>query len=221
MKPSAHLIDLVELARRLANLVRYGSIHDVDHARAMARVAYADGGNGSPVLTGWLPFRTAMAGEDRDWRPPSEGEQVILLAPFGELASAIILPGLNARAFPAPDALGAKHVVEYRDGARLEYDAEESTLAFALPGDGAVVTVAPDQLILERGACSLLMTDDGISLEAPAIRVVGPVAFDGSMEVSGDVAIEGGAVSHAGRDIGKSHTHSGVQPGSAVTGPPL
>ena len=187
----------------------------------MARVAYADGDGGSPVLTGWLPLWTRMAGEDRDWRPPSEGEQVVLLSPFGELASAFILPGLNARSFPAPDVLGAKHVIEYRDGARLEYDAEESTLAFALPGDGAVVTVAPDQLILERGACSLLMTDDGISLEAPAIRVVGPVAFDGSMEVSGDVAIEGGAVSHAGRDIGKSHTHSGVQPGSAVTGPPL
>ena len=221
MKPSANLREQVELERRVANVVRYGAIHDVDHARAMARVAYADDPDGSPALTGWLPLWTRMAGEDRDWRPPSEGEQVVLLSPFGELASAIILPGLNTRAFPAPDALEAKHVIEYRDGARLEYDAEEGALTFALPGDGAIVTVASDQLSLERGACSLVMTDDGITLEAPAVRVVGAAAFAGSVEVSGGLAIQGDGVRHAGRDIGKSHTHSGVQPGSAVTGPPL
>ena len=220
MEPPAKLMSLAELDRGLANVVRYGAIHDVDHDRALARVAWATGKDGNPVLTGWLPFATVMAGADRDWRPPSPGEQAILLAPSGELAAAVILAGVYTREFPAPDASPHKHVALYRDGARIEYDSEEHVLSAALPGGDAAVAIAPDQLTLERGACSLLMTDDGITLQAPVIQFVGTAAFAGSVTVSEGIAIQGGDVEHAGRGIGKSHTHGGVQPGSAVTGPP-
>ena len=219
MTPPANLIDLVELARRAANAIRYGAIHDVDHAKALARVAYAKGEEGNPVLTGWLPFWTRMAGEDVDWRPPSPGEQAIILSPSGELASGVILAGVSTRDFKAPDASPHKHVVVYRDGARIEYDAEEHALSAVLP-DGAIAMIAPEHLILERGESSIVLDDDGIAVTAPAIRLDGPVTINGSLAASGDAAFEGPNVRHAGRDIGKSHAHGGVQPGSAVTGPP-
>ena len=206
MRPSANLREQVELERRVANVVRYGAIHDVDHARAMARVAYADGENGSPALTGWLPFWTRMAGEDRDWRPPSEGEQVVLLSPFGELASAIILPGLNARAFPAPDASGAKHVTLYRDGARISYDAEAHELRAVLPAGGSAAIEAPDGVTI-NGALT-------INGEASA---TGDISTDANLSADLAVADALGNMQEM-RTTYNSHVH-GVPP-APVTPPP-
>lgn len=180
MRPPAHLIDLVELARRLANVIRYGAIHDVDHARAMARVAYANGDDGNPVLTGWLPFATAMAGEDRDWRPPSPGEQAIVLSPSGELASGVILAGVNTGDSEAPDASPHKHVVVYRDEARIEYDTETHELSAVLPDGGKASIAAPGGLAIE-----------GDTEATGDLTVNGDVKVNGDLSATGDVTAEG------------------------------
>ena len=194
MRPFAKLRALIELERRVANVVRYGAIHDVDHARAMARVAYADGEGGSPALTGWLPFWTRMAGGDRDWRPPSEGEQAILLSPFGELASAIILPGLNTRDFPAPDASPSKHAALYRDGARIEYDSEAHSLSAVLPAGGSALVEAPGGLEIEGD-----------------LDVTGDLTVTGSIAATGDVSDANGSMQEM-RDTYNLHTHGGPPP---------
>ena len=223
MEAPAKLLSLSELDRKLANVIRYGAIHDVDHARALARVAWAAGEGGIPVLTGWLPFVTVMAGSDRDWRPPSPGEQVILLAPSGELASAAILAGVYTGDFPAPDASPHKHVTLYRDEARIEYDAEEHKLSAVLPEGGKASLAAPGGLSIEgdtEAAGDLTVNGN--------VTVNGDLSATGTLDVSGDATVTGSLTAQGGvsdaqgsmsemRGTFNVHTH-GVPP--AVTVPP-
>ena len=236
MEAPAKALDLGEVDRRLANVVRPGTVAEVDLAQARARVQYATDKAGLPVLTGWLPWIAAAAGEDRAWRPPSAGEQVLLLSPYGELSAGWILAGAYLAGFPAPDASASKHVTLYRDGARIEYDTREHRLSAALPagatmaleapgeaviacGD-SIVTIAAGQLAVERGDSWIALDDDGISASAPAIGLDGPVEISGPLKVSGDVEFEGSAVTHSGSDVGRSHRHGGVEPGTAETETP-
>ena len=88
--------ELVEVDRRLANIVTLGSIAAVDVANAVAQVQI--GG----ILTDWLPWLTARAGNDITWWAPEVGEQVVILSPSGDLAQGVVLPGLYQTAHPAP-----------------------------------------------------------------------------------------------------------------------
>ena len=174
MEQSAKALDLGEVARRLANVVRPCTIAEVDLGGARARASYGEDPNGAPVLTAWLPWISAAAGEDRDWRPPSAGEQAILLAPYGELPAAFILCGVYRDKFPAPESAGTKRVTEYRDGARIEYDTEAHALKALLPG----------------GAMAELQADGGITLTGP-VKITGNVGITGKVSATGDVSTDG------------------------------
>jgi len=87
---------VVETRRQLNNLLRIGTVSEVDLPRARCRVQ-SDGN-----LTGWLPWLNSSAGQVRSWHAPSPGEQVLLLALSGELTTAFVLPGIFSDAFPAP-----------------------------------------------------------------------------------------------------------------------
>ena len=53
---SPDLLDVIDLARRLANLLRLGTIEQVDHPAARVRVRSGD------IVTTWLPWFTWRAG---------------------------------------------------------------------------------------------------------------------------------------------------------------
>ena len=110
---------LVELARRLANVVRPGIVGEVDPARGAVRVKF---GKQLEALTTWLPFMAARAGGDASWAAPEVGEQVILLAPSGELVNAVVLGSLYSNMNPAPSDDPDKSLTRYSDGTEAEYD---------------------------------------------------------------------------------------------------
>ena len=68
-----------ELERRLSNTIRPGKVLEADYAKARLRVTMGDN------TSAWLPWLTSRAGEDRTWHAPEVGEQVIVIAPGGEL----------------------------------------------------------------------------------------------------------------------------------------
>ena len=51
--------DMTDAERRISNLAIMGQVAELDTARARVRV------QAGPILTGWLPFTTVRAGEDR------------------------------------------------------------------------------------------------------------------------------------------------------------
>src|SRR4030095_7937038 len=89
-----------ELVRCIENIVRAGTVAQVDHGTARCRVQ--SGG----LTTNWLPWISLRAGDIRRWSPPSAGEQCIVLSPGGNMASAFVLVGVFSDAVPANGATG-------------------------------------------------------------------------------------------------------------------
>ena len=157
-RPAEQAFEVTEIRRRLRNVVRIGTIHDVDGAAARARVRYDTEAGGAPILTDWLPWLTTRAGGDRTWWAPDPGEQVVVLAPGGELPEGVILPALYRDSRPAPTAAAPKHTVVYNDGARVEYDGAAHHFSVTVPAGGTIT--------LTVGSKRIRLTADGLWHEA-------------------------------------------------------
>lgn len=183
-----------ELNRRLENLIRLGTIAELDPAAARVRVSA--GG----LLTDWLPW-FARAGEDREWDAPSVGEQCMLLSPSGDPALGVALVGLYSAQRQAPDSDPKIHSRTYRDGAFIEYDTASHTLRAALPAAGNVELVAPG-----------------------GVFIIGDVSIVGSLSATEGATITGTITASVDVDAAGislvDHAHGGVQPGSGTTGAP-
>ncbi len=111
-------MNLADLIRRLDNLIRPGTVAEVDHVRARCRVR--TGG----LLTAWLPWFTRRAGTTSEWDPVSVGEQCVVLSPGGDPAVGFVLVGLYCEANPADSADPAVHRTEWANGDFLQHNAE-------------------------------------------------------------------------------------------------
>ncbi|MEM4987647.1 phage baseplate assembly protein V [Collimonas sp. H4R21] len=128
--------DYSELLRLLLNLIRFGTIADIDHDAQRVRVQVGKN------TTTWRPWINMRAGDAQTWFPPSLGEQVIVLSPEGDFTQAAILPAIYSDKFKSPSSNPAYHTTRYSDGAIVQYDRESHTLSATLP-DGTSVTAAP------------------------------------------------------------------------------
>lgn len=121
-------MNLVELLRLIHNLIRLGTIAEVDHARARVRVQSGE------LLTNWLPWIEARAGATRDWDPPTQGEQVVVFSPGGDPAAGFVISGLFSDAHPAPADSADLWRRLFPDQALFEYNHAASRLRINLPG---------------------------------------------------------------------------------------
>jgi phage baseplate assembly protein V len=127
-------------ARRLSNVARYGTVAETDYTGATAgfpaiRVQLQDG----EILSDWVPWFSPRAGGDRVWDPPEVGEVVMLLAPSGELANGVAIPGLFSDGNSNGDRAGL-HRRTYADGTVIEYDRQAHRLTIdATAASGQVV----------------------------------------------------------------------------------
>ena len=180
---AAAALDLGDAARRQANLIRPGTVAEIDAAAARVRVRYGTSPDGKPALTAWLPWLPSAAGGYRDWRAPSAGEQVVLLAPCGELAAAFVLPGAYRDDFPAPESSADVRAMLCPDGARIEYDAEKHALSAVLPAGGKVSLKAPGGMTIEGGTA----IDGDVKIDGD-LSVTGAIAADGKISTKDEIA---------------------------------
>lgn len=106
---------LSELDRQLSGLIIAGSVSAVQLNPPRVRIE-SDGWQSA-----WLPWFAFAAGAARHWRPPSVGEQAVLLSPSGDPAQGFAIVGFYTADFPGD---GRADVVGWLmpDGAVLEYD---------------------------------------------------------------------------------------------------
>ena len=107
-----------DLEKRLANVCRIAQVAAVDVANARLDISFE--GN---TIKG-IPFLTMRAGADKTYWLPSVGELGTLLAPSGDLANAIFLPGIFYTDFPATDISETKSERIFRDGMKEEIDTD-------------------------------------------------------------------------------------------------
>lgn len=87
-----------------------------------------------------------------------------------------------------------------------------------------------DALVLQSidGSVCISLHAGEVRIKAPKAKVeipetewIGNIEFTGNVITSGgNVAMSGGTLTHNGKNIGSTHTHSGVQPGSGNSGGP-
>ena len=147
--------DMTDAERRLSNVVMLGQVAELDTERARVRV------QAGPILTAWLPFATVRAGADRTWHAPEPGEQVVLVAPGGDLNQAVVVGSLYRQAYPPPADSADISRTEWQDGAALAYDRQLHHWHLSVPAGGKIV--------LEVGPSKIEMSDSGIRLTAPRI----------------------------------------------------
>lgn len=131
--------DTSEILRRLENLIRIGTVTLVDGAFARAR--WDDEEDAETAL---LPWITARAGDDRTWHSLSEGEQVVIFAPGGDLAQGVLLAGLYQDSAQPPASDANIHRTTYADGTEISYDKSAHTLTAILCEGGKMEVTAPD-----------------------------------------------------------------------------
>lgn len=155
-------MNIAEITRLLENIVRFGTIEAVQMQPPRVKVK---SGN---IATTWLPWLNLRAGADREWDPPTIGEQVVLLSPSGNLAQGVVLTGLFSDLIPANGDREGLHRRTYRDGAVIEYDSIAKRLLAVLPTGGKAQLTAPG-----------------------GVTILGNVDITGTVTVSADVVASG------------------------------
>lgn len=202
-------LQLADLARRVANMIRTGRVAEVDHAGPRVRVQSGE------LLTEWLPWQTRRAGNTRTWDPPTVGEQVMILSPSGEPAAGIVIQALYCQDHPAPDASPNTHVIEFPDGARIAYDHASHALDFTAVA--TVRVVAAESVTLDTPYTRItgqLEVDDLITYHS---GMVGEGGGGNAVTITGDFVHEQGVLSSNGIVL-HTHTHPGDSGGT--TGAP-
>lgn len=99
---------VAEADRRIANLIQIGIVTSVDGAGGTARVQIGD------LASTDLPVCPLRAGAATVWWMPSSGEQVVVLAPSGDMARGLILASIFASNAPSADP--AVPMIDLRGG---------------------------------------------------------------------------------------------------------
>ena len=184
-------MDITDIIRRIENMIRLGSIAEVDLAAVRVRVA--SGG----IVTGWLPWKHARAGTTADWDPPTVGEQVIILSPSGDTAVGIVLTGINSKAHPAPSASGDQCLRAYPDGARITYDHKAGALS---------ATGIKTAKIEASESCTV---DCPSSTFTGNVEVMGAMTVNGLLTYKSGMSGQGGSARSGGTVIQGPINHDG------------
>ena len=190
------ILELVELASRVAELERRFSglmrPGTVEEVDPAQQIMRLNFGEGENGEPFLSPWvpYAQIAGALKVHTPPSKGQQFTLLSPSGDWQQAVGLPLTWSNQNKSPSEECDEHVLTF----------------------GQVKGTIKEKLFETKvGDTTVEQTDSKVTIK------VGDV----SVEVSASgVSIKGGRVEHDEKNIGSSHRHKDVEPGSALTGVP-
>lgn len=203
-----------ENVRRLENLIRFGVISSVDHAKARCIVDFQG------IISAPLPWLTLRAGTDTTWDSPSDGEQVLVLSPSGELSNGVVLFGMYSTAHPAPSNDPDLKIRKFSDDAHISYNTKTHHLEAILP-DGATATINATGGTTWNGD----ITHNGNMQRNGSTSMTGNNTVGGSSLTLGSSHSQGMFTSDgdikAGNISLSYHLTSGVQSGNGTSGVPI
>lgn len=144
-----------ENERIMSNLIRIATVVELDEANARIRVETAG------QETGWVPWATGRAGATNRWSAPRPGEQVMLLAPYGDMAQATALIGIYSDRHPAPANDKNIERTVYPDGSLFQHNSSTSEMLFDVNPVGKIT--------LKVGASTIVITRNNVTIKSPRI----------------------------------------------------
>ena len=153
--------ELAELSRRLDNIINLGTITEADHSTRKIRVQVGE------LQTAWLPWPVSIGKNYVHWQPLRVGTQVVLAAPAGELAHAVVVAMCFTQAISTSNDEDLDEI-EFNDGTRVAYSS--ATKSLEMYSVGSVHLEADGNLTLKASA---------IGIDGPVTQVGGDMTSDG------------------------------------------
>lgn len=192
-----------DMERRLAGMVRLGTIHEQDFSDPAGPRVRVKAGN---FVTGWIPWTVKSAGGDVDWEPLDVGSQVIMAAPSGDMSQAVVLGSIHQQKHGAPSLDPDERGRQWKDGAKETYNRKTSTKTLSVPAGGRIV--------INVGGTIYELTSNGAYIKAPLVTIDAPKShFTGLIVCDDDILVQGISSLH--------HLHDGVIPGMGNSGEPV
>ncbi|WP_312153186.1 phage baseplate assembly protein V [Lelliottia nimipressuralis] len=189
--------ELTEIMRLITNLIRTGTVTEVDRDNWLCRVKTGD------LETNWINWLTLRAGNSRTWWKPSVGEQVVLFSLGGNLETAFALPAVYSNRFPPPSNSEDGSVTAYPDGGWFEY--EPATGRWHVRGIKSMVIEAADNITFKTAE---------FVVEADTTRINSEVVINGAVT-------QGGGPMSSNGIVVDDHAHIKVMKGGDTSGGPV
>ncbi len=184
---------LSEIDRRVANIVRFGTIASLDETNALVTVSIDD-----ETETFTLPWVTPRAGGDVSWWAPEVGEQVVILSPSGELANGVVLPSIFQDAHPQNANSKDVHRTTYGDGTVVEYDRAAHALKIDTSASNGNVTINTGSgNVAVNCQAANVKASSSVKLDSPAVHCTGTLTVDGLLTYKAGMSGSGGTGSTA------------------------
>ena len=173
-----------EVVRKLANIIRLGKIAEIDGDQVRVEIGR--------VKTGWLPI-VSSAGNTSLWLPISEGEQVAVFAPYGEMAQAFVLRSIHYNTYKIPENVNnlslttnknvkfsspEKYEASFSKGLKFICDKCVISLddhGITLKVGNSTISLGENSINLSNGASSIDISESNISLSSGSITTNPPV----------------------------------------------
>lgn len=188
---------LSDLYRRFENLIRIGTIAEVDEQNLRLRVQSGE------LLTDWLPWPGQIGNNFIQWRPLRVNTQVVLCCPSGDPAQALIVSILYTEALKPTNVDASFDVIQFNDGTTLQYDAAQKALTLSSASD--IHLIAQNTIHLQAGNTVQSTAENHVT--------------KGKVRIEGAVTQTGGDFTSDGISV-QQHQHIGVASGTAKTGAP-
>lgn len=145
---------LTECERKIANLLRPAVVAEARYQGSpRVRVKAGD------LLSGWLPWLTTRAGADRCWWAPEVGEQVLVLAPDGDLGAAWVLPAGFCDRHPAPaDSADITRMV-WQDGLIFEHNRTSHVTTLDAQANDGTLILKGKNVVIQTGEEGFFLLD--------------------------------------------------------------
>ncbi len=194
--------DMTQIERMLSNLITFAKVIAVDESKGKLKAQAGE------ITSAWLGIATMRAGEDRHWWLPEVGEQVVIVAPSGDLNQGVVVGSLYCDAYPAPSNHQSRHCIRYKNGTTIEYDRETDTLTTHCVGH--IVTNAKTITIQATTHHQGDISIDG------NVTINGNLSTSGNASVAGQLSASGGLLGVGGLSF-EQHTHTDSRGGSTST----
>lgn len=149
---------VAELERRAQNMLRHGTVAEVDAGKGLMRMQIGEGDDGQPFLSPWVPYGQ-IAGALKVHTPPSVGQQMTMISPTGDFRQAVAMPMTWSNQNASPSQSGSEHVLTF------------GSVKVEIRGNEVVVTTPKMKVV--AGGSTFDLTGDGLDLIAQSVSVEG------------------------------------------------
>lgn len=207
-------MDIADILRRIENLIRLGTVAEVDLSSTPAKCRVKSGN----ITTDFLPFITDRAGTTSTWDPLTVGEQVVIFSPSGETGAGIVMSAIHQASIPAPSDSADEFVRTFPDGATIKYNHASGHLdvigikTATIQAETSVLVDTPDATFTGNVQINGNATVDQKLTYKGGMQ--GSSESGASASISGDIDFTGTSLTHNGKNIGATHQHTDPQGGT-------